>query len=94
MTFNKGKIEKALRSKGFELDNTHHRYLIYHSRNGKKTPVRTRLSHGPSGKDIDSSLVSRMAKQCRLNNRDFENLINCPLDQNSYENRLRNSGEI
>ena len=56
--------------------------------NGKKTPVRTKTSHGSSHRDIGSEIASRMARQCRLSSGDFERLVDCSLSQAEYEELL------
>lgn len=79
-------VEAALESKGFERNETHHAYFIYHTiKDGKKTRARTKTSHTPKMKDIPDNLLSQMAKQCYLTNSQFEQLIDCPLDRREYE---------
>jgi predicted RNA binding protein YcfA (HicA-like mRNA interferase family) len=81
-------IEKALQAKGFVRLEGDHTFFIYHSVDGKKTPVRTKTSHGSSHKEIGDGLVGTMAKQCRLTGKDFKNLIDCSLSQQAYEEKL------
>lgn len=83
---NQGDVEAALRRKGFRQANTHHRYFVYHTRSGLKSRIRTRTSHG--GRDLDDWLLAQMAKQCRVSRNEFLDLIDCPLDQKTYEAKV------
>lgn len=79
-------VEKSLLAKGFRAREGDHNYFNYYSRAGKKTAVFTKTSHG--AREIDDNLLSRMAKQCQLSNKDFGLLIDCPLDRETYETKL------
>ena len=79
--------DAALREKGFRPASGDHVYYIYYSTDGKKSNVRTKISHG-NHKDIGDQLVSMMAKQCKLSKADFKNLIACPLSRDEYERKL------
>lgn len=79
-------VEKSLQIKGFRAREGDHNYFNYYSKAGKKTAVFTKTSHG--AREIDDSLLSRMAKQCKLSNKDFGLLIECPLDRDTYEFKL------
>ena len=81
-------VESALQSKGFRLENTHHRFFIYYTEQGEKTAVRTRTSQG--GSELDDYLLGQMAKQCHLPKSAFLELVDCTLDQVGYERRLAN----
>ena len=82
-----GDVEKSLELKGFQRPKGgDHNYFHYYSKAGKKTAVFTKTSHG--SREIDDSLLGRMAKQCKLSRADFDRLIDCPLDRNSYEAKL------
>lgn len=84
-------ITKSLVVKGFEQQITHHEmfWFIY---NGKKTSIRTRVSHGE--KEIGDSLIGMMAKQVKLKRSEFEDLIACPLSKEQYETILLSKGEV
>lgn len=70
-------VESSLLSKGFrEGRSNHHKHLVYFDEAGKKTPIRTRVSHG-SKKDFAPPIISRMASQCRLTTPEFRELVNC-----------------
>lgn len=85
-------VEKSLLKKGFLAGGGDHNFFIYHSKVGKKTIVRTKTSHG--GKDVDDNLLSQMAKQCKLTNKDFGRLIDCPLSRDDYEALLVAAGHV
>ena len=83
-------VEKSLLAKGFRSRDGDHNYFHYYSKAGKKTAVFTKTSHG--SREIDDSLLARMTRQCRLSRSDFDRLIDCPLDRDSYEARLVAAG--
>lgn len=85
-------VEKSLQVKGFRAREGDHNYFNYHSKAGKKTAVFTKTSHG--AREIDDNLLSRMAKQCKLSNKDFGLLIECPLDRDTYEGKLIAQGAV
>ncbi len=85
-------VEKSLLKKGFLSGGGDHNFFFYHSKAGKKTIVRTKTSHG--GKDIDDNLLSLMAGQCKLTNKDFRLLIDCPLSRDDYEVKLIAAGAV
>ena len=81
-------VEASLLAKGFHRVDGDHSFFIYYDKNGKKSPVRTKTSHGTSSKQLNDDLVSKMAKQCRLSSKDFRELVNCPLSRDAYERKL------
>jgi predicted RNA binding protein YcfA (HicA-like mRNA interferase family) len=84
-------IESALTSKGFKKVDTHHEmYWLYYD--GKKTQVRTRISH--SEKEYDNGLIALMAKQAKLSKAEFLDLINCPLSKEEYLKLLIKNGHV
>jgi DNA-binding FadR family transcriptional regulator len=79
----------SLKAKGFIEDREgHHIFLIYETRDGFRTEIRTRVSHQSGGGDISDSLLAAMARQVRLSRRDLEQLIDCPLSREQYETKL------
>jgi hypothetical protein len=82
-------VEAALERKGFRRREGDHSFFQYFTRDGKKSAVFTKTSHGSSQKDISKALMGRMAQQCRLGGTDFVALIMCPLSRDDYENKLR-----
>jgi len=86
-------VESSLQKKGFVIEiNRDHRYFFYHSKNGKKTKVHTKISHSPKYKTISDNLLALMSKQCGLSKSDFIDLIDCPLSRDEYENKLSDQG--
>lgn len=85
-------VEKSLLAKGFRSRDGDHNYFLYYSKAGKKTAVFTKTSHG--SREIDDSLLARMTKQCKLSRSDFDRLIDCPLDRDSYEAKLVAAGFV
>ena len=85
-------VEKSLLNKGFQAGGGDHNFFVYHSKAGKKTMVRTKTSHG--SKEIDDNLLAQMAKQCKLGNKDFGLLVECPLSRDAYEAKLVAAGVV
>lgn len=79
-------VERALRSKGFIQSESHHHFFIYHSSAGRKTPVKTKTSHGQ--REISDDLLGKMALQVKLSKGDFLALVDCPLSRDEYETKL------
>lgn len=96
MTFKRREVEQALQKKGFEKSKGKHKHsiFIYYTSEGKKTDVRTLTSHGSGGTDIGDPLLGRMASQCKISKLRFEQLIECPLSRECYEDMLRDSGAL
>ncbi|SHL33518.1 hypothetical protein SAMN02745216_05029 [Desulfatibacillum alkenivorans DSM 16219] len=85
----KRSVEKGLQKKGFVKDGGDHHYFVYFSMEGKKTPVKTKTSHGSSKyKTLGAPLIAQMARQCKLTKQEFTDLIECPLSQKKYEEQL------
>jgi predicted RNA binding protein YcfA (HicA-like mRNA interferase family) len=85
-------VERSLTTKGFQHKEGDHNYFNYYSKAGKKTAVFTKTSHG--AREIDDHLLGRMSKQCKLSRADFDRLIDCPLDRDSYETKLIAQGAV
>lgn len=86
----KDEVERLFKKLGLKLRSTGHNYgwLIV---NGKKI-LRVYYSHGKG--DIPGKIVSRIRGQLKLSLKDFRDLIDCPLDYNSYINILKQKGII
>lgn len=86
-------VERSLMAKGYVgPERGDHNYFTYHSKSGKKTRIFTKTSHG--AREIDDHILSQMAKQCKLSNKDFGRLIDCPLDRDTYEQKLIEQGFV
>lgn len=85
-------IETALKKKGFteNISGKHKTYILY--MNGKKTPINTRTSH--SHKEIDNSMLNKMAMQMKISRKDFEYFVECTLSEKEYKNKLLTKKEI
>ena len=79
-------VEKSLKAKGFASTTGDHNYFLYFSTAGKKSAVFTKTSHG--AKEIGDNLLAKMARQCKLSRSEFDLLIDCPLDRDTYEGKL------
>ena len=87
MTLKQKEVEAALLRKGFRENETHHTYFVYYDEAGKKTRARTKTSHG--NRELNSFLISQMAKQVFLTKKDFAKLVDCSLNQSDYEEKVR-----
>lgn len=87
-------VVNALKRKGFVQSDGDHLNLHYVNSAGKKTRVWTKVSRGTKHRDIINPNLSRMARQCKLSNKDFERLLDCPLSREAYEEMLIAVGEI
>jgi hypothetical protein len=90
----KSKVESALLAKGFQKTEKDHHYFIYFTTDGKKTTAKTKTSHSKKNKDIPDPLLIQMAKQCSLTKTEFLSLVDCPLNQEMYEDILQKQGII
>jgi hypothetical protein len=89
------KIQRALQRKGFQRSDNDHVKFIYFTLAGIKTSVWTKTSHGSKHKDLSDEIISNMAHQCRLSNRDFaDDLVDCPLTREAYEALLVSTKQI
>ena len=83
------KILSSLQKKGFVQAERDHTFLIL-CVNGKKTSIRTKVSHG--NKEIDNYLINKMSLQVKLERKDFLDLISCPLSLKQYLEELKTQG--
>lgn len=80
------KLKGALLRKGFRKDPTHHEmYWLFVGE--RKTDIRTRISHG--AKECGNRLLGLMARQLKLERREFDDLIECPMTAEDYLSALR-----
>lgn len=84
-------IRAALVGKGFDEDKTHHHIYWLHV-GGKKSGIRTRISHGKS--EYGDNLLGPMATQLKLRRAQLNELIDCDLDADGYLDILREKGEL
>ena len=89
----KKKIEWALIRKGFSLKSSHHKIYHLHYQN-KKNAIFTKISHGCKTKIYNDSLLSLMCRQLKLTKSELLDLIDCPLDYDSYIKKLVENGYL
>lgn len=94
MNLERSKVKENLPKKGFvEQDDRNH--VFYHFKHdGKKTHIRTHVSHGSKYKTLGNDLVSKMAKQCKLTTKNFRSLAECTISHEEYIKLLEEAGEI
>jgi hypothetical protein len=86
-------IDSVLRKKGFlrVLDGDHiHYYFV--SSDGKKSTIKTKISHGMDGSTVSVGLIVKMAGQLHLKKKQFLDLIDCRLSEDQYRKILRTQG--
>lgn len=84
-------VERGLRAKGFDVLMSKHVRFRYVTRAGRKTEVRTAISHG-ANRDISDPLLAEMSRQLGLTRRQFNDLVDCPLSRVGYERILAERG--
>jgi hypothetical protein len=84
-------IRAALLKKGFVAENTHHE-MFWLVVDGKKTSVRTRISHG--AKEYGDELLALVARQVGLGKQEMYRLIDCPMDGEKLRALLVERGRI
>lgn len=85
-------IRANLLSKGFQIEESHHEFLWFYF-NGKRTHIKTRLSHGKD--EYGPKLISLMKKQVKLNSKkEVEDLLKCPMSEEKYIEILMENGEL
>lgn len=86
-------VRRALQRKGFRQSDSRHRWYEYEQLNGEPSGINTLMSHG-ADRDIGDHLLGQMARQVHLNRRQFDQLIDCGLSQDDYEDLMRRGGFI
>ena len=84
-------IRAALMKKGFIADDTHHE-MFWMVVDGKKTSIRTRISHG--AKEYGDELLALVARQVGLSKQELFRLIDCPMDGRKLRALLVERGRI
>jgi hypothetical protein len=94
MNLERSKIRENLPKKGFveQVDRDHIFYHFHYE--GKKTRIRTHVSHGSKYKILGDHLVSTMAKQCKLTTKNFKGLAECTVSHEDYIDLLKEAGEV
>jgi hypothetical protein len=94
MAIDRRSVVAALEKKGFSASAGDHNFFTYQTSDGQKTSVWTKTSHGSSHRTLGDPLVSAMAKQCGLTKGQFNQLVECPLSREAYEQILIDTGRI
>lgn len=85
-------IDRALRKKGFVLENSKDRiYRLYAG--GRKTRIRTLLSH-TSNMDYDDTLLSLVAREMKLTKKELLQFVECTLSGEGYMALLSERGWV
>jgi hypothetical protein len=90
-------VVAALRNKGFEersagKNRDHDMFFFVHG--GLQRAVFTKVSRGSSHQTIGDELLGRMAKQLQLTRGDFDLLVECPLGEAEYVEKLIARGTL
>lgn len=85
-------ISKSLKKKGFTENKTHHKYFIYG--NKKKSGLYTFISHGHQSEECSNDLKRQIAQQLSLSIPQFNELINCTLDEQGYVEIVKSKGVL
>lgn len=94
MSLDRSKVTKNLPQKGF-IETKERSHIFYHFHyNGKKTHIRTHVSHGSKYRTLSDDLVSSMSRQCKLSAKNFRGLAECTLSHDEYVLLLRKAEEI
>lgn len=96
MPLDRSEITSSLLRKGFkrsQKQSKHHDYFLYHT-NDKVTSLYTYVSRGTKYKTLSDPLVSKMAKQTKLTNDQFHNLVDCTLTAEEYKDILTRNNHI
>jgi hypothetical protein len=88
-------ILAALTSKGFGLEqgSRDHDFLFFWYE-GKRQPVFTKLSRGTQYKTVGDPLLSKMSRQLHLTKKEFGNLVDCPMSEADFIERLVQQGVL
>ncbi|MCL5884630.1 MAG: hypothetical protein M1377_04715 [Deltaproteobacteria bacterium] len=84
-------IRSALLSKGFIADDTHHE-MYWFVFDGRKTSIRTRISHGVS--EYGDNLLALIARQVGLSRQELYRLVDCPMDGEKLKRLLAERGKV
>jgi tRNA/tmRNA/rRNA uracil-C5-methylase (TrmA/RlmC/RlmD family) len=84
-------IKAALANKGFVQENRDHSFLFLFVE-GRKSSIRTKISHG--SKEYGDNLLSLVARQLHLSNKELDDLIDCPLCHEDYVGILKQKQKL
>ena len=84
-------MRAAFLSKGFIADETHHE-MFWLVIGGKKTSIRTRISHG--AKEYGDQLLPLISRQIGLKISELYCLVDCPMDGEKLKTLLVERGKV
>ena len=88
-------ILSSLTSKGFELQQGKRDHdVLFFTHKGLVQAVYTKLSRGSKRKTVGDSLLGRMSRQLKISRKEFDELVDCPMTANDYQQVLRSNGVI
>ncbi len=90
MSLSAGEIDRAWAKLGMEINDTGDRHALF--KVDGKLILRTKRSFG-AGK-IEGNIPHYIRQQMKLNDKQFQDLIDCPLDRAGYIQILRAKGHI
>jgi gluconate kinase len=93
MSRTRANIVSSLLKKGFRKEQCPHHDIYHYYVDGKFTHIHTFISRGSKYKDYSDSLLAKMRKQLKLDNKsDLLDLIDCPMLEEQYREVLRDKG--
>ncbi|MBI3586515.1 MAG: hypothetical protein HY088_05245 [Ignavibacteriales bacterium] len=93
MPAERDQIVGSLKSKGFRpKEGDHTFYILY--KDGKKTSVFTKISHGSKYKEYSDSLLDLVKKQMGLTMLELRQFIDCELKYEEYIAKLKAQNRI
>jgi hypothetical protein len=88
-------ILASLTGKGFRLEQKSRDHdFLFLEQAGLTQAVFTKVSRGSSYATLGDELLSRMSKQLRLTRKEFDELVDCPMDEATYLAKLRERGVL
>jgi predicted RNA binding protein YcfA (HicA-like mRNA interferase family) len=91
--FKTREFKAALRKKGFQTDRRTGDELFYLFVDGKKTAIHTKTSWGAS-EDLRNTLMNMIKKQLKLDSKEIESFIACPMEYEQYVEILKKKGVV
>jgi len=93
MTLKRNEIDSALTTKGFcKVDRKKDHYYYYLKVDGIDVGIFTKISRGSKAREIGEPLLSIMAKQLKINKKQFIAFVDCTVKYRDYLEILRGKG--
>jgi len=84
-------LSRVLEEKGFSCREGSHKFYFLYT-NGRKTSVRTKISHGIP--EYGDPLLAQVRHQLSLTSPEFQDFIECPLTASGYVDLFVQKGRI